>query len=49
MPLISALRRQRQMDLREFKASLVYRVCSRTARATQRNPVSKHKNKQKNK
>jgi hypothetical protein len=31
----------------EFKASLIYRVSSRTARATQRNPVSK--NKQKNK
>jgi hypothetical protein len=30
----------------EFKASLVYKVSSRTARATQRNPVSK---KQKNK
>jgi hypothetical protein len=27
----------------EFKASLVYRVRSRTARATQRNPVSKKK------
>jgi hypothetical protein len=27
----------------EFKASLVYRVSSRTARATQRNPVSKRK------
>jgi hypothetical protein len=26
----------------EFKASLVYRVSSRTARATQRNPVSKN-------
>jgi hypothetical protein len=25
----------------EFKASLVYKVSSRTARATQRNPVSK--------
>jgi hypothetical protein len=25
----------------EFKASLVYRVSSRTARATQRNPVMK--------
>ena len=25
----------------EFKASLVYRVTSRTSRATQRNPVSK--------
>jgi hypothetical protein len=27
----------------EFEASLVYRVSSRTARATQRNPVSKSK------
>jgi hypothetical protein len=27
----------------EFKASLVYRVSSRTAKATQRNPVSKNK------
>jgi hypothetical protein len=26
----------------EFKTSLVYRVSSRTARATQRNPVSKN-------
>jgi thiol:disulfide interchange protein len=32
----------------EFEASLVYRVSSRTARATQRNPVSK-KQKQKQK
>jgi hypothetical protein len=31
----------------EFKASLVYRVSSRTARATQRNPVSKIKKKKK--
>jgi hypothetical protein len=30
----------------EFQASLVYRVSSRTARATQRNPVSKNKTKQ---
>jgi hypothetical protein len=30
----------------EFEASLVYRVSSRTARATQRNPVSKNKTKQ---
>jgi hypothetical protein len=29
------------------EASLVYRVSSRTARATQRNPVSKNKNKRK--
>jgi hypothetical protein len=37
----------------EFEASLVYKVSSRTARATQRNPVSKNKttttNKQTNK
>ena len=39
-PLIPALRRQR--DLCEFQASLVYRVSSRTARATQRNPVLKN-------
>jgi hypothetical protein len=32
----------------EFEASLVYKVSSRTARATQRNPVSKNKNKNKN-
>jgi hypothetical protein len=30
----------------EFKASLVYRVSSRTTRATQRNPVSKNQAKQ---
>jgi hypothetical protein len=39
--LILALRRQRQADLSEFEASLVYKVSSTTARATQRNPVSK--------
>jgi hypothetical protein len=33
----------------EFEASLDYRVSSRTARDTQRNPVSKNKNKNKNK
>ena len=42
MPLIPALDRQRQADLCEFEASLVYRVSSRKApKATQRNPVSK--------
>jgi hypothetical protein len=41
MPLIPALRRQRQADLCEFEASLVYRSSSTTAKATQRNPVSK--------
>jgi hypothetical protein len=29
----------------EFEASLVYKVSSRTARATQRNPVSKNQKK----
>jgi hypothetical protein len=33
----------------EFKASLVYRVSSRTARAIQRNPVSKNKKENKTK
>jgi hypothetical protein len=40
MPLIPALGRQ----ISEFEASLVYRVSSRTARAIQRNPVSKNQN-----
>ena len=43
MPLIPGLRRQRQVDLCESEASLVYRGSSRTARATQGNPVSKTK------
>ena len=43
-PLIPALGRQRQADLCEFKDSLVYRVSSRTAKDTQRNPVSKNQN-----
>jgi hypothetical protein len=33
----------------EFEASLVYRVSSRTARATQRDPVSKKQTKKKKK
>jgi hypothetical protein len=33
----------------EFEANLVYRVSSRTARAIQRNPVSKKKKKEKKK
>ena len=45
--MIPALWRQKkQMDLSEFEASLVYRVSSRTAKATQKNPVSKNKTKQ---
>jgi hypothetical protein len=50
MPLIPALGRQRQAwSASEFEASLVYKVSSRTARAIQRNPVSKNKTKQKEK
>jgi hypothetical protein len=40
----------RGKQISEFEDSLVYRVSSRTARATQKNPVSKNKkqtNKQK--
>jgi hypothetical protein len=33
----------------EFEASLVYRVSSRTARATQRNPVSEKRKRKKKK
>jgi hypothetical protein len=36
----------RGRQISESEASLVYRVSSRTARATQRNPVSKNKTKQ---
>jgi hypothetical protein len=39
--------RGRGRQISEFKASLVYRVSSRTARATQRNPVSKNQKKKK--
>jgi hypothetical protein len=42
MPLIPALGRQSQAELYRFEASLVYRVSSRTARATQRSPVLKN-------
>jgi hypothetical protein len=45
-PLIPALG-SRGRWISEFEASLGYRVSSRTARATQRNPVSKKTNKQK--
>ena len=47
-PLIPALGgRGRQIS--EFEASLVYRVSSRTARVTQRNPASKNQKKKKKK
>jgi hypothetical protein len=39
----------RGRQISEFKASLVYRVSSRTARATQRNPVSETKQNNNNK
>lgn len=43
LTLIPALSRQ---DLCEFRANLIYKVISKTDRATQKNPVSKqHKNK----
>jgi hypothetical protein len=41
MPLIPALRRQRQVELCEFEASMTCRLISRRAKATQKNPVSK--------
>ena len=36
---------ERQADLYEFKVNLVYRVSSRTTKATQRNPVLKEREK----
>jgi hypothetical protein len=45
MLLVPALGRQRQADIYEFGASMVYKVSSRTAKATQRNSISKIKNK----
>lgn len=42
--MIVALGRQKQVNLSEFMASLVYKVRNRTARSvTQRNPVSEVK------
>jgi hypothetical protein len=46
-PLIPALREAEAGGFLSFKVSLVYRVSSRTARATQRKPVSKKKKKKK--
>jgi hypothetical protein len=37
----------RGRQISEFEASLVYKVSSRTARATQRNPVSKNQKRKK--
>ena len=45
-PLVPALRRQRQVDLWEFEASLVYKANSKTARTvSQRKPCLKETNK----
>ena len=47
--MIPALGRQRQVDLCEFKASLVSRASARIgSKATQRNPVSKKQKKKNN-
>jgi hypothetical protein len=43
MRLILVLERQRQVDLSELEAGLVYKNSSRTASATQRNPILKRK------
>lgn len=43
MSLIPVLGRPRQVELCEFKDSLVYRASSGIARATERNPVLKNK------
>jgi hypothetical protein len=40
MPLIPALRRQRQVYSCDLEANLVYRASSKTTRATQGNSVS---------
>ena len=48
MPLISALGRQRQVDLWEFEASLIYRMGSRTgSKATEKPCFKKSKQKRK--
>ena len=43
LPIIPALRRWKQVDLYRFKASLIYTVSYRTARATQLDPVKNKK------
>jgi hypothetical protein len=47
MPLIAALRRQRQVDVCEFKVSQVYIVSSRTVRAIHRETIFQKKKKKK--
>ena len=48
-PLILALRRQRQENLYEFEASLIYEASSRTARAMQKDPALENQNQKQNK
>jgi hypothetical protein len=43
MSLTPAIGRKRQVDLCEFKASLIYKASFRIAKATQRNHVLKKK------
>lgn len=43
MTLIPALGSLRQVDFYKYEATLLYRVSSQTAKATQRKPVSKSK------
>ena len=45
MTLIPALGRLRQVDFYKYEATLLYRVSSQTAKATQRNPVFKNQKK----
>jgi hypothetical protein len=47
MPFITILRRQRQPGLCEIEISLFYVVSSKPARATEKNPVSKKKERKK--
>jgi hypothetical protein len=42
--LLSKDSRDRDREISEFEASLVYRSSSRTARAIQRNPILEEKN-----
>ena len=43
MPLIPVFKKERQVDFCEFETSLIYRVSSRTARATEKPCLKKKK------